>query len=231
MYAHGIATIALCEAYGLTRDPKLKVAATKAIKFILNAQHKTGGGWRYQPGQKGDLSITGWHYMALHSGQMAGIEIPDEVLARAREFISSVSGGTHNGIYGYTNPSPNHPAMTATGMFLRQLDLTPPTDPRQQESAAFLKTRMLKVSKVDFYFDYYATLSLYQHQGPIWTEWNEKLKEIYVTLQHKTGANRGSWDPKGGHTKAGGRVLATGLAVLSLEVYYRLLPMYGFGRD
>ena len=39
------------------------------------------------------------------------------------------------------------------------------------------------------------------------------------------------WDPKGKHVNAGGRVLATGLAVLSLEVYYRLLPMYGFGRD
>ena len=230
-YAHGIASIALCEAYGLTKDPKLKEPATRAIQYIINAQDKKGGGWRYQPGQAGDLSATGWHYMALHSGRMAGLDIPDEVFSRGREFISSVSGGTHNGIYGYTGPSNNHPAMTATGMFLRQLDLTPPTDPRQQESSAFLKLRMLKANKVDFYFDYYATLSLYQHQGPIWTEWNNHLKEIYVTLQHKTGANRGSWDPKGKHVNAGGRVLSTGLAVLSLEVYYRLLPMYGFGRD
>ena len=230
-YAHGIAAIALCEAYGLTKDPKLKEPATKAIQYILNSQDKKGGGWRYQPGQAGDLSATGWHYMALHSGRMAGIEIPDGVFARGREFISSVSGGTHNGIYGYTGPSSNHPAMTATGMFLRQLDLTPPTDPRQQESAALIKSRMLKANKVDFYFDYYATLSLYQHQGPVWTEWNENLKKIYITLQHKTGANKGSWDPKGKHVNPGGRVLATGLAVLSLEVYYRLLPMYGFGRD
>ena len=230
-YAHGIASIALCEAYGLTKDPKLKEPATRAIQYIINSQDKKGGGWRYQPGQKGDLSATGWHYMALHSGRMAGIEIPDEVFARGGEFISSVSGGTHNGIYGYTNPSNSRPAMTATGMFLRQLDLIPPTDPRQRESAAFLKTRMLKSNKIDFYFDYYATLSLYQHQGPIWTEWNENLKKIYVSQQHKVGANRGSWDPKGSHTNAGGRVLATGLAVLSLEVYYRLLPMYGFGRD
>ena len=229
-YAHGIAAIALCEAYGLTKNPKLKEPATRAIQYIINAQDKKGGGWRYQPGQAGDLSATGWHYMALHSGRMAGIEIPDEVFARGREFISSVSGGTHNGIYGYTNPSPKHPAMTATGMFLRQLDLTPPADPRQRESAAFLKTRMLQSKKIDFYFDYYATLSLYQHQGPIWTEWNENLKKIYVSQQHKVGANMGSWDPQGHHVRAGGRVLSTGLAVLSLEVYYRLLPMYGFGR-
>ena len=57
------------------------------------------------------------------------------------------------------------------------------------------------------------------------------MKKIYVALQHANGANKGSWDSKGNHVNTGGRVLATGLAVLSLEVYYRLLPMYGFGRD
>ena len=110
--------------------------------------------------------------------------------------------------------------MTATGMFMRQLDLSPPTGANQKESTAYLKT-----NRVDFYYDYYATLALFQHQGPIWNEWNKNMKEIYVALQHANGANKGSWDPKGNHVNAGG------LAVLSLEVYYRLLPMYGFGRD
>ena len=100
-----------------------------------------------------------------------------------------------------------------------------------QESAGFIKRHMLKANRVDFYYDYYATLAMYQHQGPIWLEWNENLKEVYIALQNTTGPDTGSWDPKGQHVNAGGRVLATGLAVLSLEVYYRLLPMYGFGRD
>jgi hypothetical protein len=90
---------------------------------------------------------------------------------------------------------------------------------------------MLKANRVDFYYDYYATLALYQHQGPIWREWNENLKEVYVTLQKISGDQKGSWDPKGPHMNTGGRVISTGLAVLSLEVYYRLLPMYGFARD
>ena len=230
MYAHGIAAIALCEAYGLTKDPKIEEPARRAIDFILEAQH-SGGGWRYQPRQAGDLSVTGWHYMALHSARMAEIEVPDEAFEKAREFIDTVSGGAQGGLYGYTGPSKDRPAMTATGMFLRQLDLEPPTHHRMQESAAFLNTRMIRVKTVDFYYDYYATLSLYQHQGPIWREWNENLKEIYVALQQTTGPDKGSWDPKGQHVNAGGRVLSTGLAVLSLEVYYRLLPMYGFGRD
>ena len=162
---------------------------------------------------------------------MADLEVPEEAFVKTRKFLDTVSGGNKAGIYGYTGPSKGHPAMPATGMFLRQLDLAPPTDPRMLESAELLKTKMLKANKVDFYFDYYATLALYQHQGPIWKEWNKSMKEIYVTLQKATGDQKGSWDPKGNHVNAGGRVLATGLAVLSLEVYYRLLPMYGFGRD
>ncbi len=63
MYCHGIAAIALCEAYGLTKDPKLKDPAIRAINFILKAQHNAGG-WRYKPGEAGDLSVTGWQYMA-----------------------------------------------------------------------------------------------------------------------------------------------------------------------
>ena len=230
MYCHGIAAIALCEAYGLTKDPKLKEPAERAIEFIVNAQHKAGG-WRYNPGQSGDLSVTGWQYMALHSARMADIKVDESVFEKTRQFIDSVSGGKHGGLYGYTGPEKNRPAMIATGMFLRQLDLVPPTQPRMQESAEFLKTRMVKAGKIDFYYDYYATLSLYQHQGPIWREWNENLKETYVTAQKAAGSDRGSWDPMGRHLKPGGRVVSTALAVLSLEVYYRLLPMYGFARQ
>src|SRR5262249_11384961 len=55
MYGHGLATIALCEAYGLTSDPLLKNPAQRAIDYIVKAQHFAGG-WRYQPNQAGDTS-------------------------------------------------------------------------------------------------------------------------------------------------------------------------------
>ena len=100
-----------------------------------------------------------------------------------------------------------------------------------QESAQVLKSKMITADSVDFYFDYYATLALYQHQGPIWQEWNENLKEIYTTLQVTSGPDKGSWDTKGNFVKTAGRVVSTGLAILNLEVYYRLLPMYGYDRD
>ena len=47
----------------------------------------------------------------------------------------------------------------------------------------------------------------------------------------KTGKDNGSWNPSSSMTGDGGRVVSTALATLSLEVYYRLLPMYGFRNE
>ena len=46
MYAHGLATITLCEAYGLTKDERIGAAAQRAVIFIEHAQHPASGGWR-----------------------------------------------------------------------------------------------------------------------------------------------------------------------------------------
>jgi len=233
MYCHGIAAIALCEAYGATKDPKLREPAEKAIALILASQSPSKGGWRYnpvnqnsQPSEDSDLSVTAWQYMALHSARLADLSVPDAAFTQAQNYLSSVSSGKHGGLYAYTGGGPN-PAMTASGMFCRQLDLVPPTDPRMPESAEYLGRHKLQQNP-KYYYMYYATLALYQHQGPVWKEWNEKLKEVLPLIQKKVGPERGSWDPGGQHARAGGRVVSTTLSVLSLEVYYRLLPMYGF---
>ncbi|MED5586486.1 MAG: hypothetical protein VYB61_09035 [Verrucomicrobiota bacterium] len=231
MYAHGIASIALCEAYGLSKDPKLKEPAEKAINLIITSQSPAKGGWRYEPRPgDADTSVTGWQYMALHSARMAGLEVPEVVFENARRWFDQAGGGKFGGLYGYTGPNSN-PAMVATGMFCRQLDLVPPDDPRMLESADLLRTRPMRINNPEYYYVYYATLALYQHQGPIWAQWNEALKETLPRIQVKNGADAGSWDKGGNHAAQGGRVVSTTLATLSLEVYYRLLPMYGFRSD
>lgn len=237
MYCHGIATIALCEAYGVSKDPKLKAPAEKAIALILASQSPSKGGWRYQPANNGvpsqdsDTSVTGWQYMALHSAKMADIEVPQTAFDLAGKWFKLAGGGKHGGLYGYDGPSRSNPAMVATGMFCRQLDLVPPTEPMMQESADLLKMHSINPKAPDLYHVYYATLALYQHQGPVWLAWNEKLKEVLPLIQRKDGAESGSWNPTGQHIVPGGRVISTAFATLSLEVYYRLLPMYGFRNE
>ena len=228
MYCHSTASIALCEAYGITGDQRLREPAERSIAYTLAAQSKSRGGWRYNPGEDSDTSITGWQYMALHSARLAGLKVPEKHFELARKWLDFAGGGKHGGLYGYQGPGTKWPAMIATGMFCRQLDLVPPTSPMQIESAQQLKSRPMRTTRPDYYYIYYATLALYQHQGPVWNDWNEQLKEVLPRLQEKTGRNEGSWAFSRGITATGGRVASTALATLSLEVYYRILPLYGF---
>ncbi len=95
MYAHGQITMALCEAYGMTREPRLEQAARQALRYCLAAQLPDGG-WRYHPPDtdadglrvswknQGDLSITGWFLLALKTAEMAGLQESGFELAYAR---------------------------------------------------------------------------------------------------------------------------------------------------
>jgi hypothetical protein len=77
MYCHGMASIALSEAYALTNDERLEQPLRRAISYTLASQHPTAGGWRYKPGDRqGDTSQLGWQLMALRSAKLAGIAIP-----------------------------------------------------------------------------------------------------------------------------------------------------------
>lgn len=90
MYAQGLAAIALAEAAAMASDEALRAPAQAALDFIVHTQHPHGG-WRYFPGQPGDMTVTGWQLVALQSGRTAGLRVPDEAFDRAVEFLGSTS--------------------------------------------------------------------------------------------------------------------------------------------
>jgi len=117
--------------------------------------------------------------------------------------------------------------MTAEGMFCQQLMGVPPTDDRQADSADYLKNHMPNPRNPNYYYWYYACLALHQHQGPIWQEWNSQMKPTLLSTQIRQGDDAGAWPDTGQWTKgAGGKIMSTAMSALSLEVYYRYLPMY-----
>lgn len=73
---------------------------------------------------------------------------------------------------------------------------------------------------------YYGTLALFQHGGPEWERWNEVMTTELLANQRKDGTAAGSWDPVDRWATIGGRVYQTTICTLTLEVYYRYLPMY-----
>ena len=237
MYDHGIAAIAVAEAYSLTKDPRLRPVVERIVDFTVRAQNPKTGGWRYSPyGEKGyndrgDLSVTGWQIMALKSAQIGGVPVPAETFDRARGFMDLVGGGRNKGTYGYYTSNDPTSAMVAEGMFVQQLLGVPPTDPRMDESARFLERELPSPRQVsyNYYFWYYGCLAMHQHQGPVWERWNARLRPILLKGQIDRSDRSdldGSWDPAGQWGSNAGRCVVTAMAALSLEVYYRYLPLY-----
>ena len=79
------------------------------------------------------------------------------------------------------------------------------------------------------YYNYYATQIMKQYGGKQWPKWNNKMRDYLVKTQSKEGNETGSWflGGKSGHSnKRGGRLYSTAMATMTLEVYYRFLPIY-----
>ncbi len=83
-----------------------------------------------------------------------------------------------------------------------------------------------KLNHVDFYYWYYATLAMFQMGGDFWRQWNKSMKVALVDHQRTGGDENGSWDPIDAWGFAGGRVYATAINVLSLEIYYRYARVF-----
>jgi hypothetical protein len=69
---------------------------------------------------------------------------------------------------------------------------------------------------------------MFHLQGEHWKQWNEAQRDRLVQsqAQAQAGGAAGSWDPKDRWENDGGRLYATSLRLLMLEVYYRHLPLY-----
>jgi hypothetical protein len=227
MYAHAIATIALCEAYGMTRDAALRDPAQRAVGFILRAQHRQSGGWRYEPRVPADTSVVGWQVMALKSAQMASLDVPQEPLALVLKWLRSVEGkGQELGTFRYQSGSGLTPAMTAEALLCLQYLGAPVNDPSLQAGVEWLLKHLPQQGSETSYYWYYGTQVMYHLQGPPWQQWNRALRDMLVRTQHKDGDLAGTWDPRDQWESQAGRIYATSLRLLMLEVYYRHLPLY-----
>ncbi len=245
-YSHGIASLALCEAYGMTRDESLREPAQKAIDYISKSQNRERGGWRYQPQVSADTSVSGWMMMALKSGELAGLEIPsgtyegiDRWLEVAKASRTRADRYRYNP-YAPNTPSQKHgrditPTMTAVGILMRMYSGWTRENPDMRSAADYLAQHLPAVGDVnspqrDTYYWYYATQVMFHMGGDHWKQWNEKLNPILVDNQVKSGPQSGSWDPvqpvEDRWSKHAGRLYLTTMNLLSLEVYYRHLPIY-----
>jgi hypothetical protein len=248
MYSHAIATLALNEAYGMTQDSQLREPCQRALAYIAKTQDDQGG-WRYyaEPQlRQSDTSVTGWMMMALQSGRLAGLEVPESTWDGIRQWLELSRDPQREGLYRY-NPfaqdsggvdrsAGRRPtvSMTSVGLLMRLYLGWERDDPRMIDGADYLLSQQLPGERTslerDTYYWYYATQVLRHVGGERWEQWNSRLHPLLVKTQMKTGDMAGSWHPyepvPDRWGPAAGRLYVTTMNLLSLEVNYRLLPLY-----
>ena len=233
MYSHGMAALALTEAYGMTGDPVLLPTVQSACKYTLGAMNP----------RTGDMSQFGWQAMLLKSSaNHQAISLAPQTRMVMQRFLDSVSTGRHGGL-GIYRPKAGQmaaseqatPAMTAELLASRLLLSFPITPLAAEEGQRMILKNLPGQSEENLYYWYYATLAMYQLRGDgelnsqsqlAWNQWNDSLKQQLCSTQIPRGQEEGSWNPSclwGGY---GGRVYSTAVACMCLEVYYRYLPMY-----
>jgi hypothetical protein len=255
-HEHPIATMALVEAYGMTNDPALRGPCQKAVDIIVARQVQNDGyglGWSYfdpRPGRM-DSSVTGWNVMALKSAKVAGIDI-GESLTGAKAWLEGAWEATNpkgktldpytgrsgfpytwNVESGAISRSNGPEDLTCVGalcaVFLGQtkgdiiLDTLVNT---------LVEEQMQTKWPLETYYLYYSTLAVFQAGGDSWKKWNDATRDMLIEQQNKDGnCFDGSWTHGTRTSKLWGqRILLTAYCTLSLEVYYRYLPVAAKGK-
>jgi hypothetical protein len=130
----------------------------------------------------------------------------------------------------------NH-ALSAINMFSRFFIADDPNQMRRDPILRDMANQMVEPSglpvydpdehpgKIDYYYWYYASLALFQMGGNHWKQWETEMFKAVTESQRmdgdKTSPTYGSWDAIDPWSGAGGRVYATAINALTLEVYYR----------
>ena len=218
MYSHGFCTLALGEAWGMTKRSDLKTRFKQAVDLICKTQNKDGG-WRYHPvPDEADISVTIVQLMALRAANNAGIAVPTSVIERAIRYVKACAH--KDGGFRYTNHrwGGSGPARTAAGVV--SLQVAGDYEAEQITPGLEYLLRAKNDEKVRwrhyFYGHYYAAQAAYQAGGKYWEEWYPWIREEFIKKQDKDG----SW------ASGYGSNYATAMALLVLCVPYRYLPIY-----
>ena len=220
MYSHGIATLALSQAYGMTGDENVRKVLDRAVKLIIKTQNREGG-WRYNPAPNdADISATIMQVMALRGAKDGGIHVPNETLAQAVKYIGSCRDPRSGG-YCYQAGRNNDPGFARTAAGVCVLQLSGDYDAKEIAQAVEYMDKSEYDRSHYWYGHYYAAHAYHQVGGEKWAKYYESM----TTLLLKEQDTNGSWrrPDRGGHNDLTYR---TAISILVLTVPANYLPIY-----
>jgi hypothetical protein len=223
MYGHGVASIALAELYGQTRDPRIRPKLEQVIKLIIQSQNREGG-WRYNPGASdADISVTVLQVVALRAAKNSGLEVPQATIDRAVGYVRSCF---HERSGGFTyQPRGGDPGFARTAAAVYSLQVCGQyDDPRVQPGIKYLHK-----SRDDrqwfTYGHFYAAPALYMVGGEDWKTWYTAMSKMLLEKVKRQG-DMVWWDPHWDGGRGVGPVYCTAVYTMILAMPYHYLPLY-----
>jgi hypothetical protein len=245
-YSHGIATLALCEALGMTGDAKLRIPAQHALNYLAgsHSQDPARNAWRYLPGVNADAAATGWQLAALQTGQLAGLRVEPQTLASIRDCLAmcrvremqneplletaeQLTTTTVNTAVGlavdlHLGQSPQEEQLRGAAEHL--LAHTPEVGASEEPSPTNDAVESVNPRRDNYYW-YYGSEAMHRLGGHDWQAWSEQFYPHLVESQIRTGPLAGSWDSQSNTSTYGndctGRLYVTAMNLLSLEIQQR----------
>jgi hypothetical protein len=228
VYDHGIATYALAEAYTFCSKLSIKVpdldkVTKEAGELVMKGQSPSGGwNYKYAQGNTGDNSVGFWQVQAMKACKHTGLWKDSEFKKHANlsnDWLKKVQG--NDGAIGYRESSTRSPGLTGGGVLC--LQMWGEGDSKEvrkgidwiDENAKFV----WGTSGANLYYNYYHAQATINYGGKEWDKFNDMFRDELLKNQSKDG----SWDQKMSHGPINVH-MATCLATMMLEVYYRFLP-------
>ncbi len=227
LHDHALATLVMCEAFQFSYNPILAASAQKSLDFLI-ASRNTDGAWSAsgQPHAETDLSTSHWALFALKTGYKSGLKVDLAILADVGEWLekNSVAG---LGLATATATTDSKEAMAALALLHRRMLSNPPATLDEKDQLVTFLLGTLPTShgdqspEKDLVYWYNGSYAMFQVGGEAWDEWNRAMKSALLTSQRSEGSAKGSWNPRGSRSETEGRVYATAMGVLCMEVHYR----------
>jgi hypothetical protein len=248
MYNQAIGTAALCEAFMLTGDPDLRIAAEKTATFTLKVRvAETAWGDTLPADGQLDTSVTGWCVWALAVARASRIELPnaDAAITNALRWIEQQtdpqSGRTgydgRGGAPARTNemmqkyPADRSEAPTSVAIAIRAFaGRLAVSDEPMRRSADLVAKRVPKwdadAGTIDFYYWFWGAMAMRQCPGVPQEDWLRAMRNAVAENQitDKKRDEFGSWEPIDPWSAQGGRIYSTAMCCMALESCWRMDP-------
>ncbi len=221
MYNHGIATIALGELYGQSRNPIIRENLQRAIRLIVTTQSerdRTKGGWRYQPRPgDADISVTVLQVVALRAAKNAGLDVPQQTIDDAVDYVRrcSVPGG---GFAYQAGQAGAGFSRTAAAIYSLQV-CGHYDDPLVKPASEYLFNRSNE-RRFWTYGANYAAPAQYMVGGDTWRRWYDLMKGELLPKVQRNG-DQCSWDDR-----EVGNIYATACYTTILAMPWHYIPLY-----